>query len=388
MRFLHTSDWHVGKPLKGRSRLAEQRAVLAEIVGIARDQSVDAVLIAGDLYDSTAPKAEAQQLVISTLLELRETGAAVIAIAGNHDHAESLEAYRALAGHVGITLVGLPAGPDRGGVVSFFAPHSGERVNVAVLPFISQRYAVRAAALVADTPAQQSEKYDQEIRRMLEILSGRFEDGAVNLVMAHLTVTNGKLAGDERMAQTIFDYYVPASAFPEDAHYVALGHLHRQQRMPATCPVYYSGAPMMFDFGEESYTPGVCLVEATPTTPARVETIAITAGRRLRTVRGTVAELTARAASFGDDFLRVYVREPTRAGLTAQVQDVLPNAIHVLIDDEFKSEAARATQSVRAGRSPAELFGSFCAERGMADQRVEALFGQLLDQCVSAAEGE
>ena len=77
MRFLHTSDWHVGKTLRGRSRLAEQSAVLAEIVDIARREQVDAVLIAGDLYDVSAPSAESQQLVVQALLALRERAGTV-----------------------------------------------------------------------------------------------------------------------------------------------------------------------------------------------------------------------------------------------------------------------------------------------------------------------
>ena len=84
MRMLHTSDWHVGKTLKGRSRLDEHRLVLADIVEIARTHEVDAVLIAGDLYDSTVPSAEAQRLVVKTLLDLRSTGAEVLVIAGKY----------------------------------------------------------------------------------------------------------------------------------------------------------------------------------------------------------------------------------------------------------------------------------------------------------------
>ena len=149
MKFLHTSDWHVGKTLKGRNRLDEQRAVIAQIIGIAREHQPDAVLIAGDLYDASAPSADAQQLVVQALLALRDTGAQVIAIAGNHDSAATFDAYRPLMGAVGITFVGSVRTADRGGVVSFNARSTGERVNVAVLPFLSQRYAVRAAQLIA-----------------------------------------------------------------------------------------------------------------------------------------------------------------------------------------------------------------------------------------------
>ena len=103
MRFLHTSDWHVGKTLKGHSRLDEQELVLREIVGIARDHEVDAVLVAGDLYDTAAPTAAAQQLLVRTLMGMARDGIPVIAIAGNHDHAATIDAYRPLAAAAGAT---------------------------------------------------------------------------------------------------------------------------------------------------------------------------------------------------------------------------------------------------------------------------------------------
>jgi DNA repair protein SbcD/Mre11 len=382
MRILHTSDWHVGKTLKGHSRLDEQEQVLREIVGIAREQQVDAVLVAGDLYDTAAPSAQAQQLVVRTLMGLAGTGAAVIAIAGNHDHAPTIDAYRPLAGAAGITLVGTVRTAERGGVVEFTARSTGERATVAVLPFLSQRYAVRAAELVAQTPADHTSAYDQQLRDILASLTAGFRDDAVNLVMAHLTVLNGRMGGGERTAQSIFEYAVPASIFPIDAHYVALGHLHRRQRMEAPCPVHYCGAPLAVDFGEQENTPVVCLVEAAPGTPASVTDIPIAAGRRLRTLRGTVAELSGLAASVGDDFLRVWVREPARAGLREEVTALLPNALEVRIDPEFAAPAttSRPTGGAGAERSPAELFGEYLGTRNVDDQRVEQLFRRLHDK--------
>ena len=151
---------------------------------------------------------------------------------------------------------------DRGGVVEFTAQSTGERATVAVLPFLSQRYAVRAAELVANTPAENTGEYDQQLRDILATLTAGFRDDAVNLVMAHLTVLNGVFGGGERAAQSIFEYAVPATIFPVESHYVALGHLHRRQRIDAPCPVHYSGAPLAIDFGEQDNTPVVCLVEA------------------------------------------------------------------------------------------------------------------------------
>jgi exonuclease SbcD len=382
MRFLHTSDWHVGKTLKGRPRLDEHRAVLREIVQVARREQVDAVLIAGDLYDSAAPNAAAQQLVVGALLALADTGARVIAIAGNHDHAATLDAYRPLAEHAGITLVGAVRPADRGGVIRFRARTTGEPVTVAVLPFVSQRYAVKAAELVSRTPAENAGGYDQLVRDVLSTLTAEFTDEAVNLVMAHLTVTGGAFGGGERAAQSIFEYHVPATVFPPEAHYVALGHLHRRQSLPAPCPVHYSGAPLAVDFGEQDNTPVVCLVEASPGLPAKVMDIPITGGRRLRTLRGSVAELAGQAAEVGEDYLRVWVREPARAGLRDEVLELLPNALEVRIDPEFAApvQGSRPTAGQGAERTPGELFADYCAGHGVDDPRVAALFARLHDR--------
>jgi exonuclease SbcD len=381
VKLLHTADWHIGKTLKGRNRLDEQRQVIAQIIAAARDHQPDAVLIAGDLYDMSAPSAEAQQLVVQALLALRDTGAQIIAIAGNHDNAATFDAYRPLMNAAGITLVGSVRTADKGGVVSFDARSTGERANVAVLPFLSQRYAVRAAQLISSTPSEMSRDYDDMVREVIANLAGAFTPGAVNVVMAHLTVTGGKFGGGERAAQSIFEYNVPASAFPADAHYVALGHLHRRQTLAAPCPVVYSGSPFAVDFGEQDNTHVVCLVQATPSTPAKVTDIPITAGRRLRTVHGTVAELVARADEFGDDFLRVYVREPTSAGLRETITDALPNALEVRIDPEFAAVVNPARPTVNpSDRSPGELFAEYCTSVGVVDTRVQTLFEQLHDR--------
>ena len=122
---MHTADWHVGKTLKGRDRLDEQRAVLAEIAQVAEANQVDAVLVAGDVYESSAPSAQAQYLVVQTLLRLRQAGAEVIVIAGNHDHGPTFEAYRPLMGVAGITLAGAVRPPDKGGVIRVRARSDG-----------------------------------------------------------------------------------------------------------------------------------------------------------------------------------------------------------------------------------------------------------------------
>jgi exonuclease SbcD len=286
---------------------------------------------------------------------------------------------------VGIHVYGQARAADKGGVHTFTARSTGETVNVAVLPFLSQRYAVRAAEIIANTPAQNVGAYDQLVRDVLNNLVGGFTDDAVNLIMAHLTCTGGVFGGGERAAQSILEYHVPAAIFPAQTHYVALGHLHRRQTIPAPCPVHYSGSPIAVDFGEQENTNVVCLVEATPGLPATVTDLPITTGRRLRTIEGTVAHLTADPAQYGEDYLRVVVRQASYAGMRDDIMEALPNTLEIRMHADFAATGTRAPTSDRITKTPAELFGEYCTSVGVADERVAKLFNQLHDDLTSPA---
>ncbi len=108
--------------------------------------------------------------------------------------------------------------------------------------------------------------------------------------MAHATLLGGRRGGGERDVQTTLDYELSASMFPATAHYVALGHLHRQQEIPGPCPIFYSGSPLAIDFGEEANDSVALVVTAAPGIRADTRPVPVTGGRRLRTLRGTLDE--------------------------------------------------------------------------------------------------
>ena len=164
---------------------------------------------------------------------------------------------------------------------------------MAVLPFLSTRYAVRAAELVTGTPADHTSAYDRDLRAILTALTAGFRDDAVNLVMAHLTVLGGTWGGGERAAQSIFEYAVPSAIFPVDAHYVALGHLHRRQTHGGALPGALQRVAARRRLRRAGEHPGRLPGRGHPRPRRRVVTdIPIQAGRRLRTLRGSVAELS------------------------------------------------------------------------------------------------
>jgi DNA repair protein SbcD/Mre11 len=387
MKILHTSDWHVGKVLKGRDRHDEHVAVLRSIVQAARD--VDVVLVAGDLFETAAPAAKAQGLVVRTLLALREDGRQVVAIAGNHDNQSLLDAvYRPLLGELGVYVLGTPKRPDSGGMLAL-RTRGGEAVNVAALPFLSHRYAVRAAEVLLHEFAEHALDYAQRVSEIVRLLTEGFTADAVNVVMAHATLLGGRRGGGEREVQTSLDYELPASMFPVTAHYVALGHLHRQQEIPGPCPTFYSGSPLPIDFGEEANEPAALIVTAEPGIRADTRPVPITGGRPLRTLRGTLDQVIAEGEQAGDAYLRVVLAEPGRAGLGDLVREKLPNTLEVMLDDAHRPQlgARDGDRSSRVGRSPQELFSDYLHERNIDDRRIPAMFAELLDE-VTGASGE
>jgi exonuclease SbcD len=384
VKLLHTSDWHLGKVLKGQSRLDEQIAVLRQIVDIAERERPDLVIVAGDIYDTAAPSAETEKVAVRALSALRRHAAAVVVIAGNHDHGPRLDALRTWAEGAGITLRGLVGKPEDH-VITGTTP-AGEAWRLAALPFVSQRYAVRASEMFELSTAEASATYADHVARLVAALTADFTDGSetVNLITAHLTVVGGKTGGGERDAHTIEAYSVPSTIFPTSTHYVALGHLHRRQQVPGPCPVHYSGSPIAVDFGEEENTPSVNLVEVTARTAPRITPVPLTAAVPLRTIRGTLAELRALPVD-PTAWLRVWVREAPRAGLKEEIQELLPRALEVRIDPDAVPATTRASTRAPSTttRSPRELFAEYLAARGVDDPAVAALFNELYEECVT-----
>jgi DNA repair protein SbcD/Mre11 len=383
MRILHTSDWHVGKVLKGRTRHEEHIRVLGQVVEIARAEQPDLVIIAGDLYDTAAPSPDAVRVVTRALSALRQTGAAVVAIGGNHDNGQALDALRPWAEAAGITLRGsVRDKPDDLMLTGTTA--GGERWRLAALPFLSQRYAIRAVEMYELTAAEASQTYADHIARLIARLAEDFgEPGAVNLLTAHLTVVGASAGGGEREAHTVMGYAVPATVFPPGTHYVALGHLHRSQAVIGPCPVRYSGSPLAIDFGEEENVCSVAIVDVAVDRAAQVRDVPVGSARQLRTVRGTLEQLAT--VSLPDAWLRVFVREAPRVGLREDVQELLPNALEVRIDPDMMPDRTAAHLAERAGRSPRQLFRDYLDSRGTAEDGVRELFDELYDEVSSAS---
>jgi exonuclease SbcD len=375
VRLLHTSDWHVGRKIRGRSRAGEHRAVLSEIVAIAQDQRVDLTLVVGDLFDISSPSPEDEEIVYRALLDLAEVGP-VLVVGGNHDSAARLEAVKPLLGLGRITVVGRPMPPADGGL-HLIEPLG---LKIALLPFVSQRGIVRAAEIMDLDPDQHAQTYEERLRRIISALTEDMGPDTVNILAGHLTVYGAESGGGEREAH-IFGYAIPPQAFPGSLSYVALGHLHRQQRVPASAPVWYSGSPLQLDFGEVSDGKGVLVIEAEAARPASVQPIALESGTRLVQVRGTLEQVLSRASELEGAHVKVLLDEKARAGLNEEVRSAIPGAVDVVVVRPEADGAGERAQ--RVGRSPVELLETYLTAKGVDDAAVVALFRELEQEVVA-----
>lgn len=381
VRVLHTSDWHIGKTIRGLSRADEHRAVLAEVAEIAREKSVDLVLVAGDLFETAAPTAESEAIAWQALLDLAESAGHVVVIAGNHDNPRRLEALRALARLGNIYVVAEPRRPDDGGVISLTI--NDQLVNIAALPFVSKRGIIRADELMHDEAYEHAGVYAERVQSILAALDDACDDDAVRIVMAHGFVLGGGTGGGERPAHLTDEYALPAQIFPVAANYVALGHLHKAQKVPGPTAIHYSGSLLQLDFGDSDAKKSVSIVDLAPGAPAAVSEETLTEGRMLRTVVGTLDELRTR--DIGDEWLRVRVREARRTDLADDVRTLFgEQCVDVLIESPEVEEQTERTRELIASRTPSELFREYLGSLGVEDESLEALFDEILDELASA----
>jgi len=361
VRFLHTGDWHVGKTIRGRSRAEEFAAALDEVVAIAVDEGVDCVLLAGDVYEHSAPTPEADALVFDAFLRLRDAAIAVVAIPGNHDSALRMEAFAKVLDPLGIRIVPRVARPDAGGIVVVPSRDGGCEAEIAAIPFVPPRRFGDAAALFEASEAWY-QSYAQGMGELLGAFAAGFSPGRIPIVLGHL-FTDGALVtpgGGERELTIGIAYAVPPSRLPADAAYIALGHVHLPQAVKGSpAPARFAGSLLQLDFGEAGQRKSVTVVEATPGKPAKVTEVPLSSGRPLRDLRGTLDEVTALGRELGDAWLRVFVRtEGPVPGIADRIREELPNALDVHLDYEREELGAEARAPL-SSLHPREQFAAY-----------------------------
>jgi exonuclease SbcD len=373
MRLLHTSDWHLGRSLHRADLRDAQAAFLDGLVETARAERVDAVLVAGDVYDRAVPSVEAVELCESALVRLRESGARVVLISGNHDSARRLGFGSRLVDAAGVhlrTRVATCAEPvlleDAAGPVAVYGvPYlEPDAVRGELPPETGRGHgAVLGAAMAA---------VRQDLGRRGPVRS---------VVLAHAWVGQAVASESERDITVGGVASVPASLF-DGFTYSALGHLHGPQVLGEG--LRYSGSPLAYSFSEAAHTKGSWLVELSASGLARVEQVPAPVPRRLSTLRGRLDDLLQSAAydAVISDWLSVTLTDVARpddamARLSARFR-------HVLVlrhDPEGVAADARSYTARVANRTPLEVATAFVehVRRTPAQESEQALLADAFD---------
>jgi exonuclease SbcD len=363
MRVLHTSDWHVGKKLGQYDRLDEVAEVLAEVVEIADTQSVDLVVVSGDLFDRPSPPLDALKLVINTLLDLTDGGKRpVVAVAGNHDSGALFEVLAPLVETAGVHLVGEIKRPSEGGVVK--VDTSAGPAAIACFPFLREG---RVVDFMADKDSWYG-TYADKIRELsqayAEAAIAVADSDGVALLAAHFMVTGVSLGGHgiprgERELHIGQAYAATEQAIPATLHYVAMGHIHAPQKVPASpVPAEYAGSLLQLDFGEAGEEKRVVVVDVAPGQPAKITSVPLIKGRPLVRATGTWDELVAR-----DDLTDAYVDLVVMTdGPDPGLADRSRKAFPYLVKVEARYDRIEAERAIRAGVPWDVLFADYVTE--------------------------
>lgn len=357
MRILHTSDWHIGRTFHGVDLLADQGSVLGSIAELVAAQSIDVVVVPGDIYDRAVPSADAVLVCNRGLEAIRAAGAVIVATSGNHDSPARLGAGAAFASAGGLhlmTRVGDVATPvvidDEHGGVAFYG-----------IPYLEPE----TTRLELDVPAART--HAEVLGAAMDRVRGDLETRAVagehvrSVVLAHAFIVGGEATGSERSISSGGIETAPASAF-DGVDYVALGHLHSPQIL--TDRVRYSGSPLPYSFGERSHRKAVWILELDANGLGSVERVDLPVVRGLARIEGTVEELLSDAtySDVEDHYVSAVLTDDVRpVDAMRLLQQRFRHAIHLEWRRPEGSGELRYRDRVR-GRSDLAIATSFLTD--------------------------
>ncbi|MBQ8395237.1 MAG: exonuclease subunit SbcD [Clostridia bacterium] len=282
MKILHTSDWHIGKRLINRERLDEQAEVLDEIAEICDREGIELVLIAGDIFDTYTPSAEAEELFFRKVKKLAGEHRSVLLISGNHDDGVRLSAVAPLSEEQGVYVVGNARTPIRvietprkthpvssGKGYAVFENEDKERLYVSTLPYPNEaRFKEEKSDL----------SYVEQMQKWIEEGESGNVEKLPSVFMAHIFVAGGLVSEGEREIDLGGARAIPVEALPK-SDYIALGHLHKRQKMgKGHC--YYSGSPLQYAFDERP-DKGVKVFDLTKEGVCNLQDLPLTKGKKL-----------------------------------------------------------------------------------------------------------
>lgn len=370
MRFLHLSDLHLGKRVNEFSMLEDQAYILKEILNIIDEQKVEAVLIAGDVYDKVIPSAEAVRLLDDFLTRIAARELPVFLISGNHDSAERVAFGSRLMSSRQIYLSPVFESDVEPVTIS---DRYGE-INIYMLPFVKPSLVKRVY------PEEEIITYQDAVNAAVQHM--QIDKDKRNVLLAHQFVTGAARCDSEELSVGGLDD-VDASIF-DGFDYVALGHLHGPQKIGKET-VRYSGTPLKYSFSEANQKKAAVIVDVEEKGKINIQQIPLVPKHDMREIRGTYMEVTA--LDFykdmkTDDYLHItLIDEEDIPDAIGKLRTIYPN-IMKLSYDNLRTRAAvtvRGTAEVEE-KSPMELLKEFYElqnNQPMTDEQEEIARGMM-----------
>ncbi|MBH2892954.1 exonuclease subunit SbcD [Serratia marcescens] len=304
MRLIHTSDWHLGQYFFTKSRAAEHQAFLNWLIEQVDQQQVDALIVAGDLFDTGSPPSYARELYNRFVVELQRTGCQLVVLGGNHDSVATLNESRELLSCLNTTVIASAQGAPEQQIVVLNHRDGQPGAVLCAIPFLRPRDLLTSRA--GESGAQKQQALQEAIAEHYQPLyqaacARRDQLGQPLPIVAtgHLT-TVGVTTSD-----SVRDIYIgtldafPAQAFPP-ADYIALGHIHRAQNVAKSEHIRYSGSPIPLSFDELGKAKSVFLVDFADGALQRVETLTIPQFQPMQLIKGDLAEIERQLRQFAD----------------------------------------------------------------------------------------
>ncbi len=349
MKLIHLSDLHLGKRVSEFPMIEDQKHILHEVLNVIDNEKVDGVMIAGDVYDRSIPPVEAVTLLDHFLEELVRRNVHVFMISGNHDSAERLAFGSTLISKSNVFI-----SPAYSGKVEpwVFEDEYGA-ICVYALPFVKPVH-VRMAHEDCD-----AHSYTDAVRDAVKAMG--VDVSARNIIISHQFVT-GALRSDSEEISVGGSDNVDVSVF-DDFDYVALGHLHRPQKVGRET-VRYSGTPLKYSFSECNDAKSVPVIEMREKGDISIRLIPLKPLHDLRVIRGSYDELTLRKNYEGtntEDYVHVILTdEEDVLDAAERLRTIYPNLMQLSYDNKRTQASGEITFADNlAAKSPAELFGEF-----------------------------
>ena len=332
MKILHTSDWHIGKTLYGRNRYDEFEAFLCWLAETIQQEQIDALLIAGDVFDTNTPSNRAQELYYRFLCRVAASSCRhVVVIAGNHDSPTFLNAPKELLRALDVHVIGSATESHEDEVLVLQNHDGSPELIVCAVPYLRDRD-IRVAEVgesIDDKERKLIEGIQKHYFKVCELAEQKRKVLAVDIpiiAMGHLFTAGGKTIDGDGVRELYVGSlaHVTSGIFPECIDYLALGHLHVPQLVNGSEVMRYSGSPLPMGFGEAKQEKSICLVEFFGI-QAQVALLKVPVFKRLERVSGAWDEIVSRlidlSASHSDAWLEiVYEGEDVAGDLREQVE--------------------------------------------------------------------